>query len=94
MVDSEDFLTDPERYSRTICEAFDVDFDPAMLAWPAGRRSSDGVWAEHWYGSVEASTSFGPPPAAGPPELPEHLGPVLEEAMDIYSALRLQRATV
>jgi hypothetical protein len=31
-----------------------------MLAWPAGRRASDGIWAKHWYAAVEASTGFEP----------------------------------
>jgi hypothetical protein len=30
-----------------------------MLNWPLGPRDSDGVWAEHWYHSVEKSTGFG-----------------------------------
>ena len=42
-------------------------FDPRMLAWPAGPRPSDGVWAAHWYASVNASTGFAPPEAAPPP---------------------------
>jgi hypothetical protein len=32
-----------------------------MLRWKAGRRVTDGPWAPHWYGAVEASTGFGPP---------------------------------
>lgn len=92
VVDSDEFLIDPEAYSRLICEAFAVEFDSAMLAWPPGRRASDGVWAEHWYASVEASTGFGPPPTTPPPELPERLTDVVEAAMDIYSDLRSRRA--
>jgi hypothetical protein len=37
-----------------------VAFDPAMLHWPPGRRETDGIWAKHWYGSVEQSTTFQP----------------------------------
>jgi len=33
----------------------------AMLSWLPGRRETDGIWAKHWYGAVEASTGFGPP---------------------------------
>ncbi len=94
VIDSDDFLTDPEGYSRLICEAVGVDFDPAMLAWPAGRRSSDGVWAEHWYASVEASTGFGPPPESGPPDAPPHLAAVVDEAMDLYRDLHAARTTL
>ncbi len=31
-----------------------------MLAWPAGPRSSDGVWAPYWYDAVWRSTGFEP----------------------------------
>ena len=49
-----------------LCAALGIGFDPAMLQWPAGRRDTDGIWAAHWYASVEASTGFGPPEAAAP----------------------------
>ena len=29
-------------------------FDPAMLAWPPGRRDTDGVWAPAWYAGGRA----------------------------------------
>jgi hypothetical protein len=32
-----------------------------MLAWPAGRRATDGVWAPAWYDAVERSTGFDAP---------------------------------
>jgi hypothetical protein len=51
-------LKDPERLLTLLCEAVGIDFLPAMLAWPAGSRDSDGVWAKHWYASVETSTGF------------------------------------
>jgi len=51
----------PEASLRALSAALGVSFDPAMLAWPPGRRRSDGVWAAHWYGAVEASTGFEPP---------------------------------
>jgi len=94
IIDSADFLTDPEGYSRLVCEAFGVDFDPAMLSWPAGARHTDGVWARHWYGSVESSTGFGPAPSGSPPELPPHLQTLADAAMEIYVELRTRRSTI
>ena len=32
-----------------------------MLAWPAGPRASDGIWAPHWYAAVWKSTGFETP---------------------------------
>ncbi|MEM7218481.1 MAG: HAD family hydrolase [Pseudomonadota bacterium] len=60
VIDSEDVLRDPRRALTVLCAALDIEFDDAMLEWPAGRRDSDGVWAPHWYQSVEASTGFEP----------------------------------
>ena len=61
VIDGARFLADPEGQLRTLCARLDVAFDPAMLAWPAGRRETDGVWAAHWYDAVERSTEFGAP---------------------------------
>jgi hypothetical protein len=60
VIDSADFLKDPERYTRWMCAYAGVDFTDAMLEWPAGPRESDGVWAPYWYDSVLASTGFQP----------------------------------
>ncbi len=92
IIDSADFLTDPEGYTRLVCDAVGVDFDPAMLSWPAGTRPSDGVWAEHWYASVEASTSFGPAPSVGAPAIAPHLKTIAAEAMEIYRDLYARRS--
>jgi hypothetical protein len=94
IVDSDDFLTDPARYQREICRRLDVPFDPAMLAWRAGPRASDGVWARHWYDAVEASTSFGPRPTDPPAPLPLRLTPIADEAVAIYDELRANRLTI
>jgi hypothetical protein len=36
-----DVLEDPDGMLRRLCAALEVEFSPAMLAWPAGRRDSD-----------------------------------------------------
>ena len=88
VVDAADFLSAPAAYLRAVCDAFEVPYDPRMLSWPAGRRPTDGVWADHWYASVDASTGFGPPPQDTPAELPPHLRPLAAEATAIYEELR------
>lgn len=60
VIDSADFLKDPAAYLGGLCERFGVDFDEAMLRWPAGARDTDGVWGEHWYDAVRNSTGFEP----------------------------------
>ncbi|MGI9304321.1 MAG: HAD family hydrolase [Gammaproteobacteria bacterium] len=71
VLDARHVLENPERTLRLLCDRLDVPFSERMLSWPAGRRASDGVWAKHWYASVERSTGFAkytpknesPPPA-------------------------------
>jgi len=61
VVDANDVLANPEVTLTALCAALAIPWDPVMLAWPAGRRATDGPWAPHWYQAVEASTGFGPP---------------------------------
>ena len=58
IVDAKDILTAPGTMMRKLCEEIDIPFNDAMLAWPAGKRKSDGVWAPHWYQAVESSKGF------------------------------------
>jgi hypothetical protein len=60
VIDAADVLANPERTLGKLCAALGNGWDPAMLRWPAGRHSSDGIWAAHWYARVEASTGFEP----------------------------------
>ena len=60
VIDSADFLQNPEGYLRWLCEHIGVEFTDAMLHWPAGPRDSDGIWARYWYDAVIASTGFAP----------------------------------
>jgi hypothetical protein len=55
-----DVLKDPRGQLAALCDALGIPFLPAMLAWPAGKRDTDGAWAPHWYAAVESSTGFEP----------------------------------
>jgi len=90
VVDADDLLRDPEGVLRALCAALDVPFDPAMLSWPPGRRESDGVWAPHWYASVEASTGFGPVRTT-PVELPAHLHVLASTLQQTYDEMAVHR---
>jgi hypothetical protein len=90
VLDADDVLSDPEGMLRALCLDLAIPFHEAMLSWPAGRRDSDGLWAAHWYGSVEQSTGFVAPKAA-PRQVPEHLTGLLAEAEPYYQALRPHR---
>jgi hypothetical protein len=90
VVDSDDLLRDPEGVLRRLCSALDVPFDAAMLSWPSGPRPTDGVWAPHWYASVESSTGFGPYRGADVPVLPDHLAALADECRPSYDELAEQ----
>ncbi|MFO1272819.1 MAG: HAD family hydrolase [Rubrivivax sp.] len=61
VIDAECFLRDPRGHLQRLCARLGLPFTERMLAWPAGPRASDGVWAPHWYAAVWASTGFEPP---------------------------------
>lgn len=92
VIDSADIRRDPEAMLRALCDAIGLDWDPAMLSWPAGGHAADGVWAPVWYGAVHRSTGF-----AGPegdlPELDAAAAELLDAALPHYerlAALRLR----
>jgi len=90
VIDAADFLRDPEGHLRWLCDWLDVPFTDAMLAWPAGPRDSDGVWAPHWYDAVWASTGFAPyrPRRV---DLGAHDAAVAEACRPAYERLRAMR---
>lgn len=86
VLDARDILCDPRWALTALCDALGIPFDEAMLSWPPGRRETDGVWAEHWYGSVEQSTGF-QPYAPRPVDLPPDLEALAEDARPYYAEL-------
>eukprot|EP00892_Ulva_mutabilis_P003886 jgi/Ulvmu1/186/UM001_0190.1 len=86
---SEDLVSNPERMLRAMCERAGLDFDPAMLRWPAGPKPYDGVWASHWYRSVHASTGWGEPTSSHKPQaaIAPELKPMLHECYAMYDLL-------
>ena len=90
VIDSAEIRAAPELMLRTLCTALDLEFDPAMLNWPAGGTEADGVWARHWYNAAHESTGFAGP--EGPlPDLSGELAELCEEALPSYAILRTQR---
>jgi len=60
VIDSKEFLLNPESMLRKICSRLDLEFESSMLRWPTGPRASDGVWGKYWYESVWKSSGFAP----------------------------------
>ena len=89
VVDANDVLADPRGILSELCGRLGISFDAAMLAWPAGRRPTDGPWAPHWYQAVEASTGFGPP--EGRAELSGEAKRLAERCWPYYERLAAHR---
>ena len=90
VVDAADILADPERTLSALCARLGIPFDRSMLSWPPGRRATDGPWAPHWYGAVEASTGFGPP-ETGEINLPDEARRLADRCRPYYERLAAQR---
>jgi hypothetical protein len=86
VIDADEVLENPERILRRLCRAVGVEFDAAMLSWPAGLRATDGIWAKHWYGEVARSTGFRPNERRTA-EVPARLRQVHRRCREIYKRL-------
>jgi hypothetical protein len=58
VLDSGLLLQNPESVLTQLCERVGIPFYKAMLQWPAGPKTYDGVWAPYWYANVHRSTGF------------------------------------
>lgn len=87
VVDSADITAAPAATLGALCAALGLAFSPAMIAWPAGRRPTDGVWAPAWYDQVERSTGFARPPDRPPPQLDDARQRIADAAGPYYARL-------
>jgi hypothetical protein len=92
VLEARDVLLAPETALRALCQALRVAFDPAMLAWPAGPRGSDGVWGAHWYARVNQSTGFAPYQPPGP--VPDQLEGIVAECRPYYDRMSAHKLKV
>ena len=86
VIDSREVLLDPRGVLSQLCERVGIPFDENMLAWEAGPRPEDGVWAKYWYANVHKSTGFQPYREKNEP-LPDRLMPLFEECLPFYERL-------
>jgi hypothetical protein len=87
VIDARDVLEDPRKILGLLCAAVGVEFVETMLSWPAGLRETDGIWAKHWYGEVESSTTFRKPSLREPEPVPERLREVSDRSRECYDRL-------
>ena len=58
IIDSDDFLKNPEKKIKDWCNFLKIDFQQTMLSWPKGPHINDGIWGKHWYNRINNSTKF------------------------------------
>ena len=93
VLDSKDVLQEPRGMLTKLCASLHIPFYNEMLAWPTGKRDSDGIWAPHWYASVEASSCFAPWKPKDE-NVPAKLEALCLECEDIYAQLRAHKMTL
>ena len=100
VIDAADIAAKPRPALEALCAELQIEFDDAMLAWPAGPDPADGVWAKYWYARVWASTVFdsgggGSDAAASesPAPLPESLEALAARCLPFYDELAQARLT-
>lgn len=86
VLDSAGVVEHPTTILRQLCARVGLPFEEAMLQWPAGPKSYDGVWAPHWYANVHRSTGFEQQPTSSRP-LPPSLESLNNTAQRYYEML-------
>lgn len=86
VVDSRTLLDNPETVLAELCARLDLDWDPAMLSWPAGPKPEDGVWGPHWYTRLHTTTGFEPYAPKTEP-FPTELESLYAECAPLYDRL-------
>jgi len=98
VIDAADLAARTRESLQALCAALRIPFDEAMLSWPAGPRPTDGVWAQHWYARVWASTGFTTQPdprgEEGPAPLPPGLEDLAARCQPFYAELARHRLAV
>ena len=86
VLDSNELLKNPTSVLTQLCDRLEVPFDDAMINWPVGPRTEDGVWAKYWYENVHKSSGW-EKQRKKDRILPEHLTPLCEEAIVYYEKM-------
>lgn len=87
VLESTQVLLDPPGVLAELCRRIGIPWDEAMLAWPAGPKPEDGVWAEYWYHRLHATTGF-EPHVPKSDTVPDHLEDTLAILEECYRRLR------
>ena len=86
VLEAGEFLKRPGPMLEWLCRDLGLDYSQRMLNWPPGPRTTDGIWAKHWYAAVEASTGFAPYEDRDL-HLPSALRPIADSCRPYYERL-------
>ena len=87
VIEADQVLANPRETLTKLCNACSISFDDAMLHWPKGPKSFDGVWAPHWYNAVWQSEGFAQPNLKAI-ALPLALERIADQARPYYEKLK------
>ena len=90
VIEAGQVLANPRETLTKLCAACGIAFDDAMLHWPKGPKSFDGVWAPHWYNAAWQSEGFASPQPKAI-TLPPELQTIADEARPYYEKLKAHR---
>ncbi len=93
VLEAADLLRNPEKMLKKLCAELGIPFHSDMLHWQKGGIPEDGIWANHWYKNVHASTGFLPPREAEE-IFPTHCQSLLEAALPYYETLKQHALTI
>lgn len=94
VIDAADLLAQPQAMLERWCALLGIGFTADMLSWAPGSRTTDGVWARHWYASVEQSTHFQPTPQQRTIKLNPQLQSVYDQCLEYYQPLHQHRLVI
>ncbi|MFK7953006.1 MAG: sulfotransferase family protein [Ekhidna sp.] len=86
IIDSNDLLSNPEKYLSYLCKELGLSFSNSMTSWKQGAIPEDGIWAQYWYKNVHLTTGFSKQKTSSRPLLPKHQS-LYEEAHHYFEKL-------
>lgn len=90
VMDAADVLRNPRQMLGKLCDLLRLPFQEQMLSWQPGTRSTDGIWARHWYAKVYQTSGF-QAYESRTEEVSSELRPLVDECQELYRFLYQHR---
>jgi 23S rRNA maturation mini-RNase III len=86
VIDANDILKNPLLALDHLCKALKISYTDKMLSWEKGYKTTDGVWASHWYNNVVNTNKF-ISFKKNKDSIPKEYLNIYRKSMDIYNQL-------